>query len=214
MARSLVHLNGNLLCAVDTETTGLDPEVHDIVQIAVLPLDSEIRPLEGILPFNMHLKPKRPQNADPKALKINRLNLVELIERGMEPDRGADIFMEWFEKLNLGYNKRIAPLGHNYPFDRGFIHGWLGPKNYEFAFDYHVRDSVSAALFLNDRAAFHAEAAPYPKVNLKYLCSQLGVENQGAHDALQDCLATAECYRRMMQAYLPTVPAPLPLPAQ
>ena len=56
MAQSLVHLNGDLLCAVDCETTGLNCKEHDIIQVCVLPLDSQIQPLKEIngkqlLPF-------------------------------------------------------------------------------------------------------------------------------------------------------------------
>ena len=39
----LVHLNGNLMAAVDLETTGTQPGYHEIIQIAVVPLDSEFQ---------------------------------------------------------------------------------------------------------------------------------------------------------------------------
>ena len=50
MARGMIHLNGNILCAVDVETTGLEVGFHEIWQIAVLPLDSNIKPNKDILP--------------------------------------------------------------------------------------------------------------------------------------------------------------------
>ncbi|MBN2022375.1 MAG: hypothetical protein JW809_06230 [Pirellulales bacterium] len=43
----LVHLNGNLLASIDLETTGLQAGHHEPIQIAVVPLNSGIRPLEG-----------------------------------------------------------------------------------------------------------------------------------------------------------------------
>ena len=56
-----------------------------------------------------------------------------------------------------------------------------------------------AAHFLNDVAAFNSEEFPFPKQSLKYLCSQLGIENKFAHDAMQDCLATAKVWKRMVK---------------
>jgi hypothetical protein len=47
----LVHLNGHLLAAIDLETTGTRPGYHEIIQIACVPLDSDIKPLAGATPF-------------------------------------------------------------------------------------------------------------------------------------------------------------------
>ena len=204
MSTMMTHLNGNLLCAIDTETTGLITGKHDIIQICVLPLDSNLQILrrEGLFPFYTYLQPKRPENADPKAMQVNGLKLADLMVNGIDPYKAADLFDEWMKKLGLAYNKKIAPLGCNYHFDQEFMRDWLGDVAYEQYFDYHVRDVQSAALYLNDKADFSAETVPFPKTNLRYLCSQLGVNQEGAHDALQDCIATAEVWRRMVMGQL------------
>ena len=192
------HLNGHLLCVVDVETTGLKAGYHDIVQICVLPLGFDLKPLKKITPFYTTLQPKFPERADAIALRVNKLDMASLIADGIEPYRASDLFEEWFKKLKLPERKKIAPLGHNYPFDRSFIQDWLGHEAYEQFFDYHIRDTATTSLFLNDHADFHNEKCPYPKQNLKYLASTLGVEHTGAHDSMNDCLVTAECYRRMI----------------
>jgi len=195
---NMVHLNGNILCAVDVETTGRDPEKHDIIQIAVLPLDSQIKPRKDILPFYMEIAPRRPENAELSAGGVNKLQLAKIINEGMDSYRAADLLEEWFLKLKLPENKRISPLAQNWCFDRGFLIQWLGPRMFEFIFDGRYRDTMTAALYCNDKADFMGEAFPYPKVNLEYLSSQLKVENIKAHDALSDCVTTAEVYRRML----------------
>ena len=57
----LVHLNGCLMAAVDLETTGTQPGHHEIIQIAVVPLDSDFRPLASVRPFYTRVKPKHPE---------------------------------------------------------------------------------------------------------------------------------------------------------
>lgn len=68
-SRSMQHLNGNLLCCIDTETTGLISGTHDIWQIAVLPLDENIQPLKGVFPFYMDIKIKDPSVVTKKLSK-------------------------------------------------------------------------------------------------------------------------------------------------
>ena len=195
---TMQHLNGNLLCAIDVETTGTLPGYHDLIQVAILPLDAQIKPLKSAMPFYMELMPKRPENIQEGANKVHRIVLAELMQRAICPWKAADYFEEWFEKLRLPFGKRISPLAQNWPFDRGFMIDWLGEKSFADFIDSRYRDTMTAALFENDRADFKNEKVPYPKVNLTYICSQLGVVNERAHDALQDCIATAESYRRMI----------------
>jgi DNA polymerase III epsilon subunit-like protein len=198
MAKSMIHLNGNLLCAVDTETTGTVPGKHDLIQVCILPLDSELKPLKDINPFYILLKPKRPENADPDAMRVHKIPMSDLVNQGIDPYEAEILFEEWFNKLGLPHNKKISPLAQNWPFDRGFILDWLGVPAFEQFFDRYYRDTMVAALFCNDLADFKVEQTPYPKVNLKYLASQLKVEHDRAHDALGDCVVTAEVYRRML----------------
>lgn len=196
---SMQHLNGNLLCAIDVETTGLDPTKHDLIQLCVLPLDNFIRPLQTVRPFYVNMKPKRPENIDRGAGKVHRIDLARLIIDGLDPWKAVDLFDEWFQKLNLPVNKKIVPLAHNWVFDRAFVMEWIGgPVSFDSMFDYHYRDSMVAALYLNDRADHHNEKFPFPKVSLGYCCNCLDLQNPNAHDALADCVTTAELYRRML----------------
>lgn len=198
MPANLVNLNGNLLCSIDTETTGLEAGYHDIIQIAIIPLDNNLDPNKLVMPFIMDIKPKRPENATKEAMRVNKRNLADIIINGIEPFKAADMFEEWFLKLQLSYGKKIAPLGQNYQFDQGFIKDWLGIETYNQFFDYHYRDTMLTAQFLNDRATFHNEKPPFAKVNLTYLASSLDIDNTGAHDAVKDTLMVAQIYRRMM----------------
>ena len=198
------HWNGCQCCAIDCETGGLDSCFHEILQLCILPLDSNFEPRKDVLPFYIHFKPDYPNQVDPAALKINKLNLAKLINEGLDKEQAKDLLEAWIKKLGLpmnrsGYNRcKIVPLGQNYAFDKGFIIQWLGQDLYDEWFHYHFRDTMTTALFQNDRAAMHAESVPFPKVNLGYLCSQLKIKLDRGHDSLADCLATAAVYRKMI----------------
>lgn len=199
---AMEHWNNKMCCVIDTETTGLDPNFHEIIQIAVVPLTSNFEILRGVLPFHVNLKPEYPERADPQALSVNKRVMTEIIDRGMDKFKALDLFDDWFHKLEIKMNKygnpnKIMPLGQNYGFDKSFIQAWMGVETYNNYFDYHYRDTMHAALYLNDRAGAHAEKVPFPKVNLQYLATTLKIESDRAHDALEDCLTTAKVYKQL-----------------
>jgi len=198
--RGMLHLNGNLLCAVDTETTGLIPGYHDVWQLCILPLGPDIKPLKEILPFYIDLKVKRPQNIDQHAIKLSRGEFAKRQQRALDPWDAAEMFEDWFERLKLSVHKKLCPLASNWPFDKSFIIDWLGPETYEYCFFHRYRDTMVAADFLNDIADHRNDKIKYPFVGIKALGGKLGVTNLKAHDALQDCITTAEIYRRLIMS--------------
>lgn len=200
----MVHWNGNQMCAIDTETSGLDPYWDEILQLAILPLDSNIEPRQDVEPFCIYIKPEHPERVSEEAMKVNKLKLDDIIYRGFDKETARDLLEEWIKKLGLpctkyGRPKKIIPLGQNYMgFDKGFIQQWLGVDQYNDWFDYHAPDTMVTANYLNDRAAFRAEKVPFSKISLKYLASTLKIPHEHAHDALQDCLVTAQVYKKLL----------------
>ena len=210
----MVHLNGNLLCAVDVETTGIKAGTHDLVQVAVLPLDSNIKPIKSIMPFYMNLTPTRLDNIDYKACKVNKLTLSQMINQSMDKWKAADLFEEWFERLNLpvaaSHHKKLMPLWSNGSFDKSFLKEWLGDEGYDYFFHFHERDTQALALSINDRFYQMSEKLPFPKVGLNAIAAQFNIVNENAHDALSDCITTAEVYRQMLLMYQPVIPQSAP----
>jgi DNA polymerase III epsilon subunit-like protein len=91
-------LNG----AVDTETTGLDPEKHSVIEVCVLPLNSDYSINKSILPFNMMMQPIPGKVVDREAMTINKIDLPKVMTSCVDAYKAADLLVEWFEKLRLG----------------------------------------------------------------------------------------------------------------
>ena len=195
------HLNGNLLAAIDFETTGTVPGYHEPVQIAVLPLNSDLRPLEGVRPFYSMMQPQHPERADEAAMRVHGLTLAELAD-APHPDRVADYLIEWFGRLDMPIERNLVPLAANGIFEAGFLLAWLGEPLKHRLFSPLIRDVMITALAINDRAFFAAEKCPFNRVGLASLCTHFGVVNQKPHDALSDCLAEAEVYRCLLTSGL------------
>jgi DNA polymerase III epsilon subunit-like protein len=196
---SMLHLNGNLMAAIDLETTGRRPGFHEPIQIAVVPLDSDLRPNAELRPFYYEIKPNFPERQETGAAYVHGLDINQLVLHAPEPGRVQDMLLEWFEKLELPINKCIVPLAHNWAFESAFLKSWLGVDLCGQLFHGCARDAMLLALAINDKAAFMGEPCPFNSVNLGSLCRKFGVALDQAHDALCDSIAEAEVYRNLLR---------------
>jgi DNA polymerase III epsilon subunit-like protein len=194
---ALVSCNGNLLASIDLETTGTQPGFHEIIQIAVVPLNSDIRPNNDLPVFSQFIKPKRPERASKGATAKHGISIDDLMLEAPCSEKVEDMLVEWFDRLELPFGKVIVPLAHNWAFESSFLKAWLGVEMVDRLFHSHARDGMLAAVFLNDKAAFAGEVMPFNRVGLGSVCNKFGIINTKAHDALADAYAGAEAYRAM-----------------
>ena len=188
-----------MMASIDIETTGTIAGIHEIIQIAIVPLDSKLKPLDGWVPFYMNICPNHPERLDKDALAINGLNLDDLMDAPNQ-DRAIDLFEEWFETLVLPVDGRLIPIAHNYVFEHSFLNAWLGKPTFDRYFHYHARDAMQLALAIKDKLGLMGLELPFESVSLTNLCEIYGVKNDNAHDALADALAEAELYRTLLGA--------------
>ena len=107
------HEKQKILAAFDLETSGLDPAVHDIIEIAIVPLNPDFKRSE--LPeFTARIKAVHPENADPESLKISGLNPFE----GEDIQKVATDITKWMSDNHI---ERIEAVGHNLRFDLDFF---------------------------------------------------------------------------------------------
>lgn len=196
------HCHGSMLVSVDVETTGLEPGYHEIVQLAIIPMDSQLMPRKDIMPINILIKPQYVERWTHDIISKDRKK--QTLETGLDSEKAKDVLEDWFIKLeipllNSGKEATMTALGQNYGFDKSFLMSWLGVENYSRYFHYHHRDTMIAANFLNDYADWNGEDIPFSRISLTALCNKLGITNEYKHDAYYDALVTIEVYRRMLQ---------------
>jgi hypothetical protein len=197
---SLIHNNYNLLCAIQIITTGSNPEINDMIQVCILPLDSALNQQKAFLPFYTDIIPRYPENLSiDEERYATKQRILTAQQHGIEFFAAADLLDEWMTKLKLQPNKKIMPLAYCWHEVRDWLIAWLGKETFNQYFDYRYRDILSAATFLNDKADFRVENVPVAKVDFSYICSSLKVERDSTKETTTDCLAIAEVYRRLVK---------------
>lgn len=197
------RLQADVHAVFDTETTGFDPQKNEIVQIGIFVLDESLNRWEEHMPLEFKMRPDRQLDVNPEALKKCNLTLDALNKYGVSQTDGADFLFTWFERLNLPQRARLTPVGQNINFDIAFMKAWLGEATYAMMFNHRARDTMCIAGYINDRYIMFGRQPPFMNLELSTLCSVLGVVNECAHDALSDCMATAELYRKLAHFPLP-----------
>lgn len=198
------HLQGSQLVAIDCETTGLDPNLHEIYQIAIVALDYNYLPRKDVRPLNLSMRIENPDTINYNELGqigVSREKLQLHITHGTDQMTGLDAFIEWTEKLELPPNRRLCPLAQNWPHDRQFLINWMGLTMFNDHFHPHYRDLIPAFQLINDLMYTKGNDVLYKQVNLSALCRLFEIEVVAKHNALSDAVATAEVYRRVLNKF-------------
>lgn len=180
------------VCTVDIESTGLDSAKHEIIEMAFLPANKDFKPDIQIEPFAIQIRAENYKNISQEALKINNLNPADGVSRDMAKHR----FYIWMRKYGI---TKIELLGQNVKFDISFLTSFLSFEVYNELFHYHTRDTMSTAKHINDKEEYNLRAKMFSDCKLKTIAKKLDVDYSGAHRALQDCIITLECYRKMLE---------------
>jgi DNA polymerase III epsilon subunit-like protein len=180
--------------AFDTETTGLNEEVNEIISISMLVLDESLNTVSGVT-FFAH--PSEGAVIDEGALKVNGYTKEKWDSLGAvtqeEMFNGVYAFLKGYSRL-----KQIA---HNLPFDRGFLKALFNKhwkkekhsKGYDSIFGYHGLDTVGVAIFTD----LVTLGAMRPAYRLQVLSEAYGVTHTEAHTSLSDVLAMVDILKKM-----------------
>jgi len=195
---SLPNTHGNLVCAIDIETTGSDVEKHEIIQVAIVPLDIDFTPLKSLRPFVSYVRPERPEDADPEATCVHGIEIPTLCH-APSGERVIDRITEWVNDLELAYDRRLIMLAHNASFEHRFLVRFLGNDLYYNIFNANTRDSQVLALGINDLAVARGRKPPFERCSMGWLGKHFGIVNAHHHDAYHDAVACAALYRELLK---------------
>lgn len=125
----------------DTETTGLDANVNNLLTATFIVLNDNLIELDRL---NISLKSEN-YTVNPQAMEVNKIDL------GKHHNSSKDLIDTKAQLINfLKKNKTnfyLTPVGHNVTFDIGFIKKLLG-NEYNNYFSYNYVDTIVIANFL------------------------------------------------------------------
>lgn len=180
----------SILAFLDVETTGLDPQKHEVIQVGVvlakqIPRDGNLGPkIEKIEEFEIKIKPERIEDAEDEALRINGYTEADWM---FAPDlKNA---MEFLSKKLDG----AIQVSHNLTFDAAFMEKSFERAGMENNMARYKLDTISIAF----ARLYNRQDVKY---SLRYLCELFQIKNENAHTALADAKALYEVYKKMMNA--------------
>lgn len=195
------HLNANVLCGLKTELTGRDPEMHEIIEVAVIPFDHNLEIHPTFTLFNMRMRPMEMQPFDDfKNCRLSRSEIAQACLRAFDRDKVGELLYDWLLAMDLPRGKKIVPLTYNYPMERQILINWLGYDRYSEIFSEDHRDLMVAAHFVNDRQCVKAEPAVYNKQTLSWMAKIHNILPIERGTAVSDAVMMGQVYKRMLQA--------------
>lgn len=181
---------------IDTETTGLNPEENDVIQIAAVYYKNDIFHSEK----NIKLTNDYPTKTNLGALAVNRTSFKTLYTRKNNSDKEEALkeFCDWILTLpKTNEKENIYIAGQNVKFDINFMNSCLaryGITGFEDIFNRAPIDTMQIGQFLRNNGLINSYSN-----SLIYLAQALGVnvDNSKAHDALYDTKLCVEVYYKM-----------------
>jgi len=163
----------SLYAIVDVETTGLNPNYHEMIDIGIIIINQNLE-IKG--QYFSKVLPSFPERIDPIAQNINGFDLQRWTQEEAISEE------ELINQMNIFLNNYIGKpifIAFNSWFDSGFVRNLLNEHDYKFNdwFDYRVLDIPSIALAcgyfpktpdFNEKLATLLEVQPETKDPLKH----------------------------------------------
>lgn len=183
------------LCFMDVETTGTDPKVHAVIQVAGIIL-SKGHEQE----FTFNLKPFKGDLISKYALDVNRLS-IEKLETFEEPKKiyGAltNIFRTYVDPYNKG--DKMFFVGYRADFDYNFMRAFWEKNDDKYFGSYFWYPPIDLMPICAIRMMADRPRMPNFKLGTVANALGLGYREEDAHNALYDVKITRALYEVMRQ---------------
>lgn len=177
------------LAFIDLETTGFDPDKHEIIELGGIiarqvPVAGRGPKLEVLEEFEFKVKPEHLETADPEALRINSYNDADWLF--------APSLMEVI-KIVQEKTANCIMVGQNVSFDWKFLEAGFKKIGLQNKMHYHKLDLIPMVF----AKTYHDDKLKY--YNLQGLAEYYGVKNDKAHTALADIKTTFAIYKKVLE---------------
>jgi len=173
---------------IDTETTGLDKEKNDIIQVAgIIEIDGVEKER-----FNLLCQPFNYDNISDEALSIQHRTIEDL--KGYKTPQETykefiSIISRYVDRFNK--NDKFYVAGQNVRFDLEFLHSWARKNEDVYLGSYFFWYNIDLLILASSLKAWGFINTPTLK--LFDICKVLNVVIENAHDAMADIEATMKC---------------------
>ena len=183
---------------LDVETTGLNKEKCDIIQIAgIVVIDGEEKER-----FNFKCQPINWENIEPTSFEKTGMTLEKLKELPM-PQEIYIKLIELLDKYIDRYDRddKFYLAGHNVQFDLEFLRNFfikMGNNYFGSYFYYHVVDLLALVTILRTAGLINLSTFKLADI-VRYLDIPI---DGNLHDAEADINLTRKCFCRLVAKYL------------
>jgi len=180
---------------VDLETGGLDPFKHQIIQLAAVATDTDLKQIGDPLEVKVIVEPRR---VTQEALDMNSYDPEDWRD-AVSPTLCRKLFTSFLRDNSTvrkiskrGKAYTVAALGgHNVQFDVSFLRHLYA--DLFFPADYHTYDTMAFA-----QCVSLVKGVKFENLKLVTLAEHYGVSTASAHDALADIQMTVEVARHLL----------------
>ena len=186
------------LAFVDVETTGLDSNYHELIEVAI-----QVTTPDGLTiteRYEAKMRPHFIKRAHPRALEVNGYNEIEWNCNACSPREAVAATMHIL-------TRDCQLVGQNIAFDEDWLTKLYASESYEPNWDYHKVDLVGMCwpLYASGRI---------PKTNLQIVAEYLNLQvPEQKHRAMADVelsravyIGLMKFYTTMFESMKPTIP--------
>ena len=184
---------------IDVETTGLDPLVHGLIQVAAIVVVDGKKIDEIEFKVDPHSYKRGACEISQEAMGING-KTVEEISTYPASNRSYTRFLRFLDKHINKYNKQDKPevAGYNTRFDMAFIQEWFEDNNNDYCWSYFKGDLDVLALV---RHLVFCGLIDTENHQLPTMCKEFKIKLD-AHDALSDIKATRKLHKKLIKRFI------------
>lgn len=177
----------------DVETTGLNPKVHDIIQLSGL-IEYDNKVVDG---FNFIMRPYNFESINREALQVNGKTIEELVNY---PDPGEIYFhlLKVFEAHINRYDKtdKFIPVAYDGKFDMDFLAAFFAKNEDKYFGSWVTWDLIDPMAIA--RYYFTFKDIKTDDFRLETVCRYFGIPLK-AHDAMHDIVATRKVLYKLRE---------------